>query len=124
MIVATTYLILTLFGGGGLDLYSIEYLQPKIEQYVVAEDRQDILVDLLKAEQKKQKAFNKQATTAGKKMLKINKDYDATAADFSAVSDGIEKQLLSMQERHITLRFALKKNMTREEWASVFAQSK
>ena len=124
MIVATTYLILTLFGGGGLDLYSIEYLQPKIEQYVVAEDRQDILVDLLKAEQKKQKAFNKQATTAGKKMLKINKDYDATAADFSAVSDGIEQQLLSMQERHITLRFALKKNMTREEWASVFAQSK
>lgn len=124
MIVATTYLIITLFGGGGLDLYSIEYLQPKIEQYVVAEDRQDILVDLLKAEQKKQKAFNKQATTAGKKMLKINKDYDATAADFSAVSDGIEQQLLSMQERHITLRFALKKNMTREEWASVFAQSK
>ena len=123
MIVATTYLIITLFGGGGLDLFSLEYLQPKIEQYVVAEDRQDVLVDLLKAEQKKQKEFNKQATAAGKKMLKINKDYDATAAEFTAAADDIEQQLLSMQERHITLRFALKENMTREEWASVFAQS-
>ena len=124
MVIATTYLIMSLFGGGGLDLYSLEYLQPKIEQYVVAEDRQDILIDLLKAEQKKQKEFNKQATTSGKKMLKINKDQDATAAEFSATSDSIEQQLLNMQERQITLRFALKENMTREEWAAVFAQSK
>ena len=123
MIIATTYLIMSLFGGGGLDLYSLEYLQPKIEQYVVAEDRQDILVDLLKAEQNKQKEFNKQATTSGKKMLKLNKNYDATAAEFSAAADDIEQQLLAMQERHITLRFALKENMTREEWAAVFAQS-
>ena len=123
MIIATTYLIMSLFGGGGMDLFSLEYLQPKIEQYVVAEDRQDLLVDLLKAEQKNQKEFNKQATTAGKKMLKINKDYNANAAEFSAVSDDIEQQLLAMQERHITLRFALKENMTREEWESVFAQS-
>ena len=124
MIIATTYLIMSLFGGGGLDLYSLEYLQPKIEQYVVAEERQDILIDLLKAEQKKQKEFNKQATTSGKKMLKINKDQDATAAEFSAASDSIEQQLLSMQERQLTLRFALKENMTRDEWAAVFAQSK
>lgn len=124
MIIATTYLILSIFGGGDLDLYSLEYLQPKIEQYVVAEDRQDILVDLLKDEQDKQKEFNKQATTIGKKMLKINKDYDATAAEFSAASDEVEQQLLNMQERQITLRFALKENMTREEWEAVFAQSK
>ena len=124
MIIATTYLIVSIFGGGGLDLYSLEYLQPKIEQYVVAEDLQDTLVDLLKAEQDKQKEFNKQASTIGKKMLKINKDYDATAAEFSAASDEVEQQLLNMQERQITLRFTLKENMTREEWASVFAQSK
>lgn len=124
MIIATTYLILSIFGGGDLDLYSLEYLQPKIEQYVVAEDRQDILVDLLKDEQDKQKEFNKQATTIGKKMLKINKDYDATAAEFSAASDEVEQQLLNMQERQITLRFALKENMTRDEWSAVFAQSK
>ena len=123
MIIATTYLIVSIFGGGGLDLYSLEYLQPKIEQYVVAEDRQDTLVDLLKVEKDKQKEFNKQATTIGKKMLKINKDYDATAAEFSAASDEVEQQLLNMQERQITLRFALKENMTREEWASVFAQN-
>lgn len=121
MIIATVYALWAIFGGAGLDLYSLKYLQPKIEQVVVAEDRQDALIKLIKAQEDKQDDFNKQAADAGKKMLEINKNYAASKDEFHAVVDAADQRLLEMQNRYIDLRFALKEDMTREEWKAVFA---
>ena len=121
MIIATIYALMALFGGSGMEIYSVKQLQPLIEKHVISEDRQDQLIEMVKAEQKKADEFNKQATKASKKLLKINKDISSTEADFHVIIDATEKSLLQVQDGYIDLRFDLKEKMTREEWAAVFS---
>lgn len=122
MILATVYALMALFGGDGMEIFSVEQLKPLIEKHVVSEDRQDQLVEMVKAEQKKADEFNKQATKASKKLLKINKDPSSSEADFHVIIDATEKSLLQIQDGYIDLRFDLKEKMTQEEWAAVFSQ--
>lgn len=122
MIIATVTALMYLWGGGGMELFSLEHLKPQIEQYVNSGERQDQLLALIKVEDKKMVEFNKEANAAGKKLLELNKDYDANADEFQGIIDDFEPQLLQAQSRYVELRFALKEKMTREEWQAVFAQ--
>lgn len=114
--------VLFLGGGGSADyVYTLfSMTQEDIKQYVVDEERQKAALGTIKAMNKRQKAMDK-SRKGSKKTLKKDLKADRNAAD--AIDDTWSRYFADMDlynEDMIKLRFQLRDQLTREEWAQVF----
>jgi hypothetical protein len=116
------------FGGGAggieagaLTPAAVEELSDRIaivvEDPVRAESAQSILEDL----RKDVVAFDKKFAAAGKVVRRSYRDHEADRAEIEAVLDGLNRDWQRGQERALDLRFELREQLTREEWAALYS---
>jgi hypothetical protein len=88
-----------------------------VEDPVRAESAQSILEDL----RKDVVAFDKKFAAAGKVVRRSYRDHEADRAEIEAVLDGLNRDWQRGQERALDLRFELREQLTREEWAALYS---
>jgi hypothetical protein len=99
---------------------STKQITKEVKSLEMDEERQDETVRLLKKWKKDGKAFWKADQKSMKKVLKLMKKYETTPGE---LQDLIDRQDQNADEHDKTLldtRFALKEQLTREEWDAVF----
>ena len=117
------------FGGGAgainagaLTPAAVEELSDRVaivvEDPARAEAAQSILEDL----RKDVVAFDKQFAASGKVVRRSYRDHAADRADVEAALDQLNRDWQRGQERVLDLRFELRDQLTREEWAALYSQ--
>ena len=117
------------FGGGAgaidagaLTPAAVEELSDRVaivvEDPARAEAAQSILEDL----RKDVVAFDKQFAASGKVVRRSYRDHAADRADVEAALDQLNRDWQRGQERVLNLRFELRDQLTREEWAALYSQ--
>ena len=89
-----------------------------VEDPARAEAAQSILEDL----RKDVVAFDKQFAASGKVVRRSYRDHAADRADVEAALDQLNRDWQRGQERVLDLRFELRDQLTREEWAALYSQ--
>jgi hypothetical protein len=89
-----------------------------VEDPARAEAAQSTLADL-KAEVV---AFEKTFAVSGKAVKRSYRDHGADRADIEAVLDQLNRDWERGQERALDLRFELRDQLTREEWAALYSK--
>ena len=120
MLIAAIIALWSIFGGGGIELYSVEHLTPLIEQHVAAGERQDRLFELIEANEKQVTTFNDMVAQDSETLLELNRNYQASVDDFSQLHEASQQRLKKMQKEMIDFRFAMQASMTRAEWSALF----
>lgn len=116
------------FGGGAgginagaLTPATVEELSDRVaivtEDPARAEAAQSILEDL----RKDVVAFDKKFSASGKAVKRSYQDHAADRADIEAVLDQLNRDWERGQERALDLRFELREQLTREEWAALYS---
>jgi len=122
IILATTLL----FGGATVTVgvfttgQPIKEITKKVKNLQMEEDRQDEALRLVKKWKKDGKTYWKADQKNMKKLLKLMKKYETTPEDLQEL---ITKQDQNSDENDkilLDIRFALKEQMTKEEWDAVF----
>jgi len=67
-------------------------------------------------------AFRKNFTVSGKEIKRSYRDHAADSAEIEAVLDQLNRDWERGQERALDLRFELRDQLTREEWAALYAK--
>ena len=67
-------------------------------------------------------AFRKKFTASGKEISRSYRDHAADRAEIKAVLDQLNRDWERGQERALDLRFELRDQLTREEWAALYAK--
>lgn len=67
-------------------------------------------------------AFGKVFTASGKAISRSYRDHAAPRAEIEAVLDELNRDWQRGQERALDLRFELKAQLTREEWAALYSR--
>ena len=117
------------FGGGAgginagaLTPAAVEELSDRaaivVEDPARAEAAQSILEDL----RKDVVAFDRKFVTAGKGVRRSYRDHAADRAEVEAALDQLNRDWERGQERVLDLRFELREQLTREEWAALYAE--
>jgi hypothetical protein len=117
------------FGGGAgainagaLTPAAVEELSDRVaivvEDPARAEAAQSILVDL----RKDVVAFDKKFSASGKVVRRSYRDHAADRAEIEAVLDQLNRDWERGQERVLDLRFELRDELTREEWAALYSK--
>ena len=89
-----------------------------VEDPARAEAAQSILVDL----RKDVVAFDKKFSASGKVVRRSYRDHAADRAEIEAVLDQLNRDWERGQERVLDLRFELRDELTREEWAALYSK--
>jgi hypothetical protein len=116
------------FGGGAgaidagaLTPAAVEELSDRVaivvEDPVRAEAAQSTLDEL----RKEVVAFDKKFTASGKAVTRSYRDHAADRAEVEAALDQLNRDWERGQERVLDLRFELREQLTREEWASLYS---
>lgn len=115
--------VLFLGGGGSADyIYTLfSMAKDDVKTYVVDEDRQKAALGTIKEMNKRQKAMDK-ARKQSKKTLKKDLKSDRPVAEaVDATWERYFNDTADFNQDLIELRFKLRDQLTREEWAQVFA---
>ncbi len=67
-------------------------------------------------------AFQKKFTASGKSISRSYRDHAADRAEIEAVLDRLNRDWERGQERALDLRFELRDQLTREEWAALYSK--
>ena len=65
-------------------------------------------------------AFQKKFTASGTAISRSYRDHEADSAEIEAVFDQLNRDWEKGQERALDLRFELRDQLTREEWAALY----
>jgi hypothetical protein len=66
-------------------------------------------------------AFEKKFAASGKAMKRSYRDHAADRPEIEAVLDQLNRDWVRGQERTLDLRFELREQLTREEWAALYS---
>jgi predicted phosphoribosyltransferase len=89
-----------------------------VEDPARAEAAQSILEDL----RKDVVAFDRKFAAAGKDVRRSYRDHAADRAEVEAALEQLNRDWERGQERVLDLRFELREQLTREEWAALYAE--
>ena len=117
------------FGGGAgaidagaLTPAAVEQLSDRVavvvEDPMRAEAAQSTLADL----QSEVAAFGKKFTASGRAISRSYRDHAAGRAEIEAVLDQLNRDWEEGQARVLDLRFELREQLTREEWAALYSK--
>ena len=117
------------FGGGaaGIDAgaltpAAVEELSDRVaivvEDPTRAEAAQSTLADL----EAEVTAFGKKFTSSGRAISRSYRNHSAGRAEIEAVLDQLNRHWERGQERALDLRFELRDQLTREEWAALYSK--
>ena len=76
----------------------------------------------LKDLRKEAAAFEKKFTATGKAVSRSYRDHAADRAEIEAVLDQLNRDWERGQERALDIRFELREQLTREEWAALYSK--
>jgi hypothetical protein len=77
---------------------------------------------MLKDLRKEAAAFEKKFTATGKAVSRSYRDHAADRAEIEAVLDQLNRDWERGQERALDIRFELREQLTREEWAALYSK--
>jgi predicted nucleic acid-binding Zn-ribbon protein len=66
--------------------------------------------------------FSKRLKSAGKLMVKLNKDYGSSREALESVLDELNRERAGTQQKILELRFSIRDQMSREEWQRAFGK--
>lgn len=100
----------------------VDTLNAYIEQRINEPDRRKAISSDVENIEEALEDFSKKLQSAGKRMVKINKDHGSSRAAFEQILDELNRERASTQQKALNLRFSIKKQMTREEWQGAFGR--
>ena len=107
--------------GGMLTTAAVKQMSEQAESTIVdpvrAEATQQVFAEL----RKEVKGFEKTFAGSGKQLTKSYRDHTANADQALALLEDLNADWAASQQRALDLRFALRDQMTEEEWAALFA---
>ena len=118
--------MLFLYGGAGaidagaLTPAAVEELSERVAIVVEDPARADAARLTLAELEAEVIAFRKKFTASGKEISRSYRDHEADSAEIEAVFDQLNRDWEKGQERALDLRFELRDQLTREEWAALY----
>lgn len=120
------FLLTWYFLGGGtgsamvLTSSGVDGLAERTAVIVEDETRRKAAVRTLKGLEKDVRAFEKAYTASGKQLNKLYRDHDGGREEALFLLDALNAQWAEGQKRALDARFALRKQLTEEEWSALF----
>ena len=114
-------------GAGGIDAgaltpAAVEELSDRIEIVVEDSARAEAAQTTLDDLKTEVTAFGKKFPASGKAISRSYRDHAADRAEIEAVLDELNRDWERGQERALDLRFELRDQLTREEWAALYSK--
>lgn len=117
------------FGGGAgaidagaLTPATVEEISERIEIVVEIPERVEAAQMTLDELGQAVKSFEKDFAASGKAVTRSYRDHVADRAEIEAVLDQLNRDWERGQERVLDLRFELRDELTREEWAALYSK--
>jgi len=117
------------FGGGAgaidagaLTPATVEELSDRIEIVVQDPARAEAAQTTLARLKTEVAAFGKKFTASGRAISRSYRDHAAGRAEIEAVLDELNRDWERGQERALDLRFELRDQLTRQEWAALYSK--
>ena len=116
------------FGGGAgsgaiLTSADVDNLEERTAIVIEDDTRRQSAARELKALKKDVKAFEKAFSKSGKQLNKAYKTHEGGREDALAVLDDLNTVWAATQDRALDARFALRDELTKEEWMALFKDS-
>lgn len=92
------------------------------QQEITDPDRAEAVLHEVKALQSELKQFDKVFAKSGKVLSKLYEDHDSGSVSMQAQLDLMNADWEAAQSLALDHRFAIRDQMTKEEWAAVFAK--
>lgn len=113
-----------LFLGGGTTAF-LEYIadsKDAVKTVMIKDERQQEALIILKEMKKRTNGHNKQVKKTIKDLGKRFEGREDNTAEIATIADQYFKMLESYSDDILDLRFELKENVTRAEWAQIFPE--
>ena len=121
MIIGITALFIFLFGGGGLEFY-LTNLKDSVKDTVPDKPRQEVILDASKALAKDLESLQKDVVKQFKAYVDVHGNYEATPADFDAVTTRLVSDQQQLGKLVLDARDKMHEQMTADEWRAVFSK--
>jgi len=122
MAVLLTYLYLT-YGGGSPAFF--DFIADKIDEVktvMVKDERQKEAINILKLMESRAKQHKKHVKETDKELSALIESRDTNLTEISSIGDRNFENIESYSSDILDLRFKLKEQVTREEWAQIFVE--
>jgi len=125
MIIGAIALIMILFGGGSGPLSGVvpKDVQKRMEQAIAEPARSERAVAEWNGLQKDIEGFGKELLGLAKRVKEADDPRGTGVAQLEPLIGGFESTRRASQEKVLDRILAIRKDMTREEWAAVFGDS-
>jgi len=121
MALLLTYLFLS-GGGSSAFLDRIADSKDVVKTVMVRDERQKEALNILDSMKKRSKEHSKQISKTSKELGNLIESRDASTAEIAAIGDRNLENIESYNRDILDLRFELKAQVTREEWAQIFSE--
>ncbi len=118
--------LLTVLLLGGTSSFMLDYVadtRDNVKIIVPKGDRQKSALNTLKAMKKSTRAYEKHLRKAGKELYKVIDLPDDVESELDAVWTAHFAVVQRRNDEMLDLRFELREQLTREEWAEIFSGS-
>ena len=123
MIWGTLAILILLFGGGdGLAFY-LTNLKSDVKEHVQDKARQEIILDTSKALAKDLAALAGEIDDHFEDLVEVHSEYDSVASDFDEATAQLKADQKELSRLVLDARDVMHEQMTKEEWAAVFAEA-
>ena len=113
--------ILFLGGSSGLEIFGVlKDTKKEVKEYVVEDTRRDAALDTVKAMKKRSNEYQDTLKATQKELKQLFKSPTPSVEDLDALWSRHFADRNAAAEDLVRLRFELKENITREEWAQIF----
>lgn len=121
MIIGTITVIMLLFNGGHAGIFTFDVFKQGVENSIAEKTRVKQIEKLIETADDEMETHTKRLDDASKKLLKLTRDYSTNLAELDQFLSRIDREHDAFQEQLIQVRMQIKKEVTKEEWASIYA---
>jgi hypothetical protein len=121
MIILITTAFIFLFGGSGLEFY-LTNLKDSVKDAVPDKPRQEVILDTSKALAKDLESLQKDVEKQFKAYAEVHGNYEATPADFDAVTARMVSDQQQLSKLVLDARDKMHEQITADEWRAVFSK--
>ncbi len=117
-------LLISLLLGGGASAF-LDYVadsEDAVKTVMVKDERQKDALNLLKSMKKRSKAHNKEVKKTVKELSELVEVRENEITEIAAIGDRHLENIESYNSDILDLRYELKEQITREEWAQIFPE--
>ena len=111
-----------LMGGGAA--WQMPNLTKPIEQHVTNVAQRKTALDARSRMNEAVKEYGKFAAATGKQSIALIRNYDATEAQFAALTTRLDSGRVALRQKLLADRSAMRNAMTADEWTAVFAAAR